>query len=70
MSLKSRCNRCGGVPEFRGTLFNNKGKVLHRYACLCGAVEDREVAPGWDMEHPLAQRTMRLTPDYRQRIGL
>ncbi len=68
--MASRCNRCGGLPEFQGTLFV-RGKVYHRFGCTCGNFEEIEVNPfGYDLDDPRAARTARLTPDYRQRMGM
>ncbi len=66
----SKCNRCGGVAEFRGTAFID-GKVFQRWICLCGNTEDRPVSPhGYDLDDPRAVKTMLLNQDYGKRIGL
>ena len=67
--MKSFCNRCRqSIPEFAGTMFIN-GKVYHRYQCLCGNREDMEVSPfGYDLDDPRAQRTIRMTQDYAERM--
>lgn len=68
--MKTKCNRCGGIPEFGGTLFQD-GKVFHRYRCLCGATEMRYINPiGYDLDDPRAAKTMILSRDYGQRLGI
>jgi len=68
--MKSYCNRCGGIPEFGGTIFE-RGKVYHRYQCSCGHREDRYVNPiGFDLDDPRAARTVKMNREYGKRIGL
>jgi hypothetical protein len=66
------CNFCGhGVAEFQGTKFYNRGKVQHVYKCTyCSSVYERDVPPGWDIEHPKAQFGMLPTKDWFKRKGL
>jgi hypothetical protein len=67
--MKTKCNRCGGIPEFAGTWWKN-GSVYHRYQCLCGNAEERLVNPiGYDIEDPRALKTVRYNREWAERMG-
>lgn len=68
--MKTKCNRCGGIPEFAGTWFKG-GRVYHAYQCSCGMRDEMLVNPiGYDLEDPRALKTIRMNREYMNRIGL
>jgi hypothetical protein len=71
--MSAICNRCRrGVAEFKGRVFDQGGKIHHRFQCTeCGKLHDEHIPPNQiDLDDPRCQHTTFLTPEWARRVEL